>query len=169
MTEEMESIEEYSERILEEIRLEVQAQVIVCMLIAINEHEKGAMSQANTKFGGVILISGNSLAGAKYREVSNQSFDKDSYIIFPVFASNLENVVTKLYGKHKVEFPEISTEYVNVFIFYRGGLVVKKLKYSEPDISSESFAKLTEMIGNKIASLQEGGELNSLLQKLGKE
>lgn len=169
MLEKMETVEEYSERILDEIRLEVQAQVIVCMLIALNDHEKGIMSSKDTKFGGVILISGNSLAGAKYREISNQSFDMDSYVIFPVFASNLENVVQKLYGKHQVEFPKISTEYVNVFIFYRGDLVVKQLKYSEPETGSESFSKLTEMIGNKIASLQEGGELNSLLQKLSKE
>ncbi len=169
MTEDMESIEEYSEKIIEEIRLEVQAQVLVCMLIALNEHGKGSMSEGDTKFGGVVLISGNSLAGAKYREISDQPFDFKDYVIFPVFASNLEKVVQKLYGRCPVDFPEVAIDSVNIFIFYRGGLMVKNIKYAEPESGSEEFNKLTEMVGHKLASMQDGGELNSILQKLSKE
>lgn len=166
MTGNMESIEDYSEKIIEEIRLEVQAQVMVCMLVALNEHKKGSMSEGDTKFGGVVLISGNSLAGAKYREISNQSFDFKDYVIFPVFASNLERVVQKLYGKCPVDFPEVALDSVNVFIFYRGGLVIKNIKYAEHESGSKEFNTLAEMVGHKLASMQEGGELNSILQKL---
>lgn len=169
MTDEMETIEEYSERIIEEIRLEVQAQVLVCMLIAINEHGKGSMSERDTKFGGVVLISGNSLAGAKYRELSDQPFDFNDHVVFPVFASKLELVVQKLYGRCPVDFPEVALDSVNVFIFYRGGLMVKNIKYTEPQTGSEAFHQLSEIVGNKLASMQEGGELNTLLQKLSKE
>jgi hypothetical protein len=165
----METIEEYSERIVGELRVEIQAQVLICMLIAINEHLKGNMSEKETRFGGVVLISGNSLAGAKYREVSGQSFDMDGYVLFPVFAPNLEQVVQKLYGKSPVIFPEIPDDSVNVFVFYRGGLMVRNVKYFEPDTESEEFKKLTSLVGSKIASIQEGGELNSILQKLSGE
>ena len=166
---EMETLEEFSERMVEELRVEIQAQVLLCMLIALNEHKKGSMTEEEVRFGGVILISGNSLAGAKYREVSGQSFDMDGYVLFPVFASNLETVIQRLYGKGEVVFPEISTESVNVFIFYRGGLMVKNIRYLEPETESEEFKKLTHLIGSKIASMQEGGELNSILQKLSQE
>jgi hypothetical protein len=163
MDEEIETLEEFSNRVVEEIRLEATAQVMVCMLMAMKAVKDKTLTAEEAKFGGLIVISGNSLIAAKYREISGQSFDFGAYLVFPVFKHKRNEILQTLLGKQKFDFTETDDDKINVFIFYRGNHCHKLV---EPVTSDEHNKDLINMITRKIMRLKDSKELSLILLSL---
>lgn len=163
MEDEIETIDEFADRVTEEIKLEATAQVMVCMLMAIKSVKDQTLTVEEAKFGGLIVISGNSLIAAKYREVSGQSFDFGAYLVFPVFKHKRDEILQTLLGKQKFDFTETQDDKINVFIFYRGNHCHRMI---EPVTDSTNNKDLVNMITRKIMRLKDSKELSLILLSL---
>lgn len=163
MNDEIETLDDFSERVVKEIRLEATAQVMVCMLMAMKAVKDQTLTVEEAKFGGLILISGNSLVAAKYREMSGQSFDFEAYLVFPVFKHKRNEILQTLIGKQKFDFKDTDDDGINVFIFYRGDHCHKLV---DPVTDNENNKDLINMIIRKIMRLKDSKELSSILLSL---
>lgn len=163
MEDEIESMDAFAERVLGEIRVEATAQVMVCMLMSIKAVKEKSLTADEAKFGGLIVISGNSLIAAKYREVTGQSFSSEAYLVFPIFKHRREEVLQTLIGKQKFDFPEIDEDKINVFMFYRGDHCHRTI---EPIIGNEVDKDLINLVTKKIMRLKDSKVLSMILLSL---
>lgn len=163
MEDDIESMDAFAERVLGEIRVEATAQVMVCMLMSIKAVKEKSMTVDEAKFGGLIVISGNSLIAAKYREVTGQSFASDAYLVFPIFKHRREEILQTLVGKQKFNFIEMDDDKINVFLFYRGDHCHRTL---EPLIENEVNKDLINLVTRKIMRLKDSKVLSMILLSL---
>lgn len=161
--EDFETLEEYSSRIVEEIAMEASAIILLTMMTAIKEISDETMSMEEAKFGGLVLISGNSLMGAKYREMTGEPFPMDSYLLFPLFLKDRENVLRRMGIKKFDWIPPDTQETPYAFIFYRGDHCCKQIPRVDLDKHSETLA---DLVAVKLASMKEGRQLVDVFKQV---
>lgn len=158
-------IDEYAKRLAPSLSAEAYALLAVASLIGMKKMKDGLIDNVDDALvGGILVIHGNSLVAAHYREISDKSFGRDTYFLFPVLKSQLHDTIRKLSGvKNKTHFPEYRKGVLNACIFYGSGQSIVELK---EDKSPEGMSKTATLIGEKLAGLQDGPELMRMFSEM---
>ena len=158
-------IDAYAERLAPTLSVEAHAMLTVASLIGMQKINRGEIQNVEEALvGGVLVIHGNSLVAAHYREISDKPFERDTYFIFPVFKSQLQETIQKLAGKNaNVQFPEYEKNKLYACVFYGSGYSIVQIP---EDKTPEGMSKLANLIGEKLASLPDGAELMEIFSNL---
>lgn len=162
---EQEEIDAYARRLAPTLSAEAHAMLTVASLIGMQRFRKGEIKEVEEALvGGILVIHGNSLVGAHYRELSDKPFDRNTYFLFPVFKNQLQDTVQKLAGKKsKVSFPEYEKNKLYACVFYGSGCSIVQIP---EDRTPEGMSKMANMIGDKLAALPDGAELMEIFSGL---
>lgn len=160
MTQEV--IEEYGDRIVREVSVEAHAMLTVGTLIGIKLVKEGTITTPEESIiGGIILLSGNSLVAAHYREISGNDFKRSSYLLFPTTVGMLKSSVQSLAGKNTVvNFPPFDPLKLYAYIFYGNGFTIKEIPFYN---SVEKISEMASLVAKKIHMLPASKELEELL------
>jgi len=162
---EQKEIDDYAHRLAPTLSAEAHAMLTVASLVGMQRMKKGEITNMeDAMVGGILVIHGNSLLAAHYRELSDKSFDRSTYFIFPVFKSQLQDTLNKLAGKNaKVKFPPYNGKKLYACVFYGSGYSIVEIP---EDGSPEAVGKMANLIAEKLAAMPDGGELMELFSNL---
>lgn len=162
---EQSEIDNYAENLAPRLSVEGHAMLTVASLLGMKRISDGITTDPDEALvGGVIVIHGNSLVGAYYREISGNDFSRDTYFIFPVYKAKLQQTLEKLSGKTaKVVLPKYNKNKLCACVFYGSGFGMTEIP---EDHSIEAEDALAALICKKLASIPEGPELMEIYSRI---
>jgi len=162
---EQSEIDDYALDMAPRLSVESHAMLTVASLLGMKKLRDGVITDPDDAIvGGLLVIHGNSLVGAHYREISGSDFGRDTYFIFPVYKSKMHLTIQKLAGKNtKVLFPEYDKNKLRACIFYGSGYSVVEIP---EDKTVEGMDALAALIGKKLAAVPEGPVLMEMFSNL---
>ena len=158
-------IDDYAKNMAPRLSVEGHAILTVASLLGMKRISDGAILDPDEALvGGLVVIHGNSLVGAYYREISGNDFWRDTYFIFPVYKAKLQQTLEKLAGKvAKVVFPKYDKNKLRACVFYGSGFSMTEIP---EDHSTEAEDALAALICKKLASIPEGPELMEIYSRI---
>ena len=158
-------IDDYATNMAPRLSVEGHAILTVASLLGMKRISDGAILDPDEALvGGLVVIHGNSLVGAYYREISGNDFWRDTYFIFPVYKAKLQQTLEKLAGKvAKVVFPKYDKNKLCACVFYGSGFSMTEIP---EDHSTEAEDALAALICKKLASIPEGPELMEIYTRI---
>lgn len=158
-------IDDYAKNMAPRLSVEGHAMLTVASLLGMKRISDGAILDPDEALvGGLVVIHGNSLVGAYYREISGNDFFRDTYFIFPVYKAKLQQTLEKLAGKvAKVVFPKYDKNKLSACVFYGSGYSMTEIP---EDHSIEAEDALAALICKKLASIPEGPELMEIYSRI---
>lgn len=158
-------IDNYAKNMAPKLSVEGHAMLTVASLLGMKRISDGAILDPDEALvGGLVVIHGNSLVGAYYREISGNDFWRDTYFIFPVYKAKLQQTLEKLAGKvAKVVFPKYDKNKLCACVFYGSGFSMTEIP---EDHSTEAEDALAALICKKLASIPEGPELMEIYTRI---
>ncbi|MEN9672459.1 MAG: hypothetical protein RL553_724 [Planctomycetota bacterium] len=158
-------IDDYATNMAPRLSVEGHAILTVASLLGMKRISDGAILDPDEALvGGLVVIHGNSLVGAYYREISGNDFWRDTYFIFPVYKAKLQQTLEKLAGKvAKVIFPKYDKNKLCACVFYGSGFSMTEIP---EDHSTEAEDALAALICKKLASIPEGPELMEIYTRI---
>ena len=162
---EQSEIDDYAKNMAPSLSVEGHAMLTVASLLGMKRISDGITTDPDEALvGGVIVIHGNSLVGAYYREFSGNDFNRDTYFIFPVYKAKLQQTLEKLAGKAaKVVLPKYNKNKLCACVFYGSGFGMTEIP---EDHSIEAEDALAALICKKLASIPEGPELMEIYSRI---
>jgi hypothetical protein len=158
-------IDDYAKNMAPRLSVEGHAILTMASLLGMKRISDGAILDPDEALvGGLVVIHGNSLVGAYYREISGNDFWRDTYFIFPVYKAKLQQTLEKLAGKvAKVVFPKYDKNKLCACVFYGSGFSMTEIP---EDHSTEAEDALAALICKKLASIPEGPELMEIYSRI---
>jgi hypothetical protein len=161
-----EDIDEYGKKIVLATSSELHAINVITNLMALRhvQEKNDVESPEEIQVGGILLVSGNSLVAAHFREVTGHDFDRDSHLIFPVTRTDLEKSVRSLAGpKTEVAFPAHNPAKLYAYVFYANGVTTQEVPLKN---TLSEVNEISSIIAKKIHELSNGKEIEELLLRI---
>jgi hypothetical protein len=129
------NIEDYSSRILEQLSSSVYCAYIAHVDKAMDEYKLSGVLKGELE--GFLIVSGDSLLAAKYRELCDKQFAREEAVLIGIEKENIKEMYLKL-TNNKVKSRKQNLG-IPILFLYKGDHLLKHLDFSITDRMSDQI------------------------------